>query len=281
MAIASISTKAPDGSAATSIVARLPLEMLSIGLLLHARHLTGSFAAAGVVEAAFAISLGIGAPLIGRAVDQSGQTLFVGSGVSALGGTLTNGTTQMVGTGALEGTFDRVAIGQTDGRCSGVSATLWQVAAKTLDAYCATRVDSTTRVQTLTSYATGGTMILANVASFLAVSGNANFSGDLLQMDRGAIQVDGAATFGGGRVLVTGGGITLRSTAQFSSASASYDTAKVLIEGDVTFAGTGVQKFNSGSLTLHGNFVQNDVGNGNFDAVVAGQSAADVERIGR
>jgi hypothetical protein len=147
-----------------------------------------------------------------------------------------------------------------------VSATLWQVAAKTLDAYCATRVDSTTRVQTLTSYATGGTMTLANAASFLAVSGNANFSGDLLQMDKGAIQVDGPATFGGGRVLVTGGGITLRSSAQFSSTSASYDTAKVLIEGDVTFAGTGVQKFNSGSLTLHGNFAQNDVGNGNFDA---------------
>jgi MFS family permease len=58
----------------SSVIARLPLTMLSIGLLLHARHLTGSFAAAGVVEAAFAISLGIGAPLIGRAVDQSGQT---------------------------------------------------------------------------------------------------------------------------------------------------------------------------------------------------------------
>ena len=32
---------------AISIVARLPMTMLSIGLLVHAHHLTGSFAAAG------------------------------------------------------------------------------------------------------------------------------------------------------------------------------------------------------------------------------------------
>lgn len=57
-----------------SIIARLPLTMLSIGLLLHARHLTGSFASAGAVDAAYAISLGLGAPLVGRAVDRRGQT---------------------------------------------------------------------------------------------------------------------------------------------------------------------------------------------------------------
>jgi len=34
-----------------SIVARLPLTTLSIGLLVHAQHLTGSFAAAGAVSA--------------------------------------------------------------------------------------------------------------------------------------------------------------------------------------------------------------------------------------
>ncbi len=57
-----------------SIIARLPLTMISIGLLLHARHLTGSFAAAGAVDAAYAIALGLGAPLVGRAVDRRGQT---------------------------------------------------------------------------------------------------------------------------------------------------------------------------------------------------------------
>jgi len=57
-----------------SIVARLPLAMFSIGLLVHAQRLTGSFAAAGLVTAAYAIALGVGGPLLGRAVDRRGQT---------------------------------------------------------------------------------------------------------------------------------------------------------------------------------------------------------------
>jgi MFS family permease len=60
-----------------SIVARLPLTMLSIGLLVHARHLTGSFAAAGVVTGAYAVSLGVGGPLLGKLVDRRGQTLVL------------------------------------------------------------------------------------------------------------------------------------------------------------------------------------------------------------
>ena len=60
-----------------SIVARLPLAMFSIGLLVHAQHLTGSFAAAGLVTAAYAVALGIGGPLLGRVVDRRGQTLVL------------------------------------------------------------------------------------------------------------------------------------------------------------------------------------------------------------
>ncbi len=48
--------------------------MLSIGLLVHARHLTGSFAAAGLVSGVYATALGIGGPLLGRLVDRRGQT---------------------------------------------------------------------------------------------------------------------------------------------------------------------------------------------------------------
>jgi predicted MFS family arabinose efflux permease len=59
---------------AISIVARLPLVMLSIGLLVHAAHLTGSFAAAGVVAGAYAAALGVGGPLLGQLVDRRGQT---------------------------------------------------------------------------------------------------------------------------------------------------------------------------------------------------------------
>jgi predicted MFS family arabinose efflux permease len=62
------------GLFATSILARLPLAMLSIGLLVHAQHLTGSFADAGVVTGCYAIALGVGGPLLGQIVDRRGQT---------------------------------------------------------------------------------------------------------------------------------------------------------------------------------------------------------------
>jgi predicted MFS family arabinose efflux permease len=57
-----------------SIVARLAPAMLSIAILVHAQHLTGSFAAAGAVTGLYAIALGIGGPLLGRLVDRRGQT---------------------------------------------------------------------------------------------------------------------------------------------------------------------------------------------------------------
>jgi MFS family permease len=68
-----------------SIVARLPLAMFSIGLLVHAQRLTNSFAAAGLVTAAYAVALGVGGPLLGRVVDRRGQTgvLLSAAGVCA------------------------------------------------------------------------------------------------------------------------------------------------------------------------------------------------------
>jgi MFS family permease len=56
----------------SSVVARLPLAMFSIALLVHARHLTGSFAAAGLVTGAYAGAVGVGGPLLGRLVDRRG-----------------------------------------------------------------------------------------------------------------------------------------------------------------------------------------------------------------
>ena len=67
-----------------SIVARLPLPMFSIGLLVHTEHLTGSFAAAGVVTGVYAVSLGVGGPLLGKLVDRHGQTaVLLGSACAA------------------------------------------------------------------------------------------------------------------------------------------------------------------------------------------------------
>ena len=71
---------------ATSILARLPLAMLSIGLVVHTQHLTGSFAAAGMVTGVYAIGEGVGGPLLGQLVDRRGQTsvLLASAGVAAV-----------------------------------------------------------------------------------------------------------------------------------------------------------------------------------------------------
>jgi MFS family permease len=71
-----------------SIVARLPLPMLSIGLLVHVQRLTGSFAAAGVVSAVFAVALGAGGPLMARIVDRRGQTQVLMAGALVAGSAL-------------------------------------------------------------------------------------------------------------------------------------------------------------------------------------------------
>jgi predicted MFS family arabinose efflux permease len=69
-----------------SLVARLPLAMLGIALLVDSQHLTGSFADAGVVAAVYGIALGVGAPILGRLVDRRGPTavLLVSAAVSAV-----------------------------------------------------------------------------------------------------------------------------------------------------------------------------------------------------
>ena len=71
---------------ASSIIARLPLAMFSIALLVNAQRLTGSFAVAGVVSGAYAISGAFSAPLLGRLVDRFGQTvvLICGAMLTAL-----------------------------------------------------------------------------------------------------------------------------------------------------------------------------------------------------
>lgn len=70
---------------ATSLVARLPLAMLSIALLVDTERLTGSFAEAGAVTAIYGIALGVGGPFLGRLVDRRGPTtvLLVSAAVSA------------------------------------------------------------------------------------------------------------------------------------------------------------------------------------------------------
>jgi MFS family permease len=71
---------------ALSIVARVPLTMLSIALLVHAQHRTGSFAAAGIVAGAYAVAVGVGGPVLGQLVDRRGQTAtLLGSAAASAG----------------------------------------------------------------------------------------------------------------------------------------------------------------------------------------------------
>ena len=66
----------------SSILARLPLAMFSIALLVHAQQLTGSFAVAGAVSGAYALAAAASAPLLGRLVDRCGQTAVLVSGAT-------------------------------------------------------------------------------------------------------------------------------------------------------------------------------------------------------
>jgi predicted MFS family arabinose efflux permease len=67
---------------ASSVLARLPMAMFSIALLVHAQHLTGSFAVAGAVSGGYAIAGALTAPVLGRLVDRCGQTTVLISGAA-------------------------------------------------------------------------------------------------------------------------------------------------------------------------------------------------------
>jgi len=72
--------------AIASVLARLPVGMAAIGLVLYVRHETGSFAVAGAAAAGFTIGLALTAPLLGRFVDSHGRgTLVPAAVLSALG----------------------------------------------------------------------------------------------------------------------------------------------------------------------------------------------------
>ncbi len=78
----------PQRLLAISVLARLPMAMIGIGLLVHVQSLTGSLAAAGLVTGAVAAAHGVGGPLLGRAVDRFGQTAVLLASAAASGATL-------------------------------------------------------------------------------------------------------------------------------------------------------------------------------------------------
>lgn len=82
----------------SSIVARLPLAMFSLALLVHAHDVTGSYAIAGLVSGAYAVASAISAPTLGRLVDRRGQTpVLVGGAVATAAALVADG---LLGSGA-------------------------------------------------------------------------------------------------------------------------------------------------------------------------------------
>lgn len=75
----------PDTAAllAAALVARMPIGMLSLALLMHLRDLIGSFASAGAIVGGYLVASALVAPILGRTVDRRGL-----AGVLALTGTV-------------------------------------------------------------------------------------------------------------------------------------------------------------------------------------------------
>lgn len=73
-----------------AVVARLPISMAPIGMLLLVQHTLDSYASAGVVSGAFAVGVAAGSPVWGRAMDRLGQarviapTVVLSAGLIAL-----------------------------------------------------------------------------------------------------------------------------------------------------------------------------------------------------
>jgi predicted MFS family arabinose efflux permease len=60
-----------------SVIARLPLAMNTLALVLFVHKATGSFATAGVVVGGYALGVAVSGPFLGRLADRRGTTIFV------------------------------------------------------------------------------------------------------------------------------------------------------------------------------------------------------------
>ncbi|RQO46836.1 hypothetical protein DBV08_15280 [Rhodococcus sp. KBW08] len=94
----------------SSFVARLPLTVIGVLVLLRSRELGFSYALAGMTSGAFALGMALGSPLMGRLVDRLGQStvlcvscLIAAAAISALALTPAHLPILMIGLAALIG----------------------------------------------------------------------------------------------------------------------------------------------------------------------------------
>ncbi len=186
----------------------------------------------------------------------------IGSGGVAGWGLTNSGSIHIAATATVNGIFDILDAGQS-GLCGTVAAqiiSLRDVSANVLNVRCRTNIDTTAVVaNTVNVFPNGGSglLLLTSGRAGLAVSGNANFTGDSLSVSSGVINVAGTATFGGA-VGWFGGTLSTGSNAVFASNHALYNSTQMILQGDVTFGGpnAGNQQLVGGQMTLLGNFTQ-------------------------
>jgi MFS family permease len=77
-----LSVPGAPGFTVAGTLARLPISMVGIGIVLLVRLSTGSYALAGVAAGLFGVAQAVGAPLIGRAVDRRGQAAVTGPAIA-------------------------------------------------------------------------------------------------------------------------------------------------------------------------------------------------------
>ena len=97
---------------AAAVVARLPISMAPLGMVLLIQQTTGSYGRAGAVTGAYAVGSAVGAPLWGRALDRWGQPRVVATTAVlsatlltsvAVGATLGAASVVLLALGALAG----------------------------------------------------------------------------------------------------------------------------------------------------------------------------------
>ncbi len=72
---------------ATSLVARLPVAMVNLAIILRVAHGSGSYGRAGVVAASFVLGTAVGSPALGRLADTLGRRpVLVAAGVGSAAG---------------------------------------------------------------------------------------------------------------------------------------------------------------------------------------------------
>lgn len=123
---AALTTPGARAPVLTSLLARMPIAMVGLSLLLYVQRETGSFAIAGLVSAGSLVGVALGAVGQGRIMDRSGPTvpLLVTSGLFVLTITATiiavedhQPTAVLVGLGA--------AVGLTEPMVGAASRALW------------------------------------------------------------------------------------------------------------------------------------------------------------